>query len=166
MDIRKRREAQRERNRQKIASARASHTCLRCGVPLPEGETRLECDACRERTRAAQHERYEFRRESGACVWCGRIAGEGFSTCAACRKKARERERAERQARPVFIARKRGEDPITGPVAEIAGVLGCCRKSVYRAMRGQSIRKLAGWHIRRMTDEEAAAWRNEMEGPA
>lgn len=163
MDIKKKRLSSKMSNRRKIAAAREAHICLRCKAPLPEGETRLECAKCRKRTRDYQRERYEYRRLSGACVWCGRIVEEGFSTCAACRKMAREKDHVKRKRHSVYIATAQGEDPITGPVSEIAGILGCCRKSIYRKMQGKTIRKLEAWTFRKMTEEEARAYYDALE---
>lgn len=50
---------------------------------------------CKDCTRAAKNDRMQQRHASGACIDCGRPAGE-FWKCFACRVKQQAREQARR----------------------------------------------------------------------
>lgn len=92
----------RERNRVKraelVARRAAERICVWCSSPLPEGYPYQRCEACREKQGPYYREYYEFRKLSGACSICGKIAEEGRTRCAACAEKQRAYYRAKREA--------------------------------------------------------------------
>ena len=81
----------------------AARICYKCNQPLPDGWPHTRCQRCREIGNARRRELYEYRKMSGACQWCGRIAREGMVLCWDCSlKKSRmgaERRAAEKAAR-------------------------------------------------------------------
>lgn len=86
----------RQRYEARMEKARAEHLCYTCMQPLPEGWKRGQCQACRERQRALHKDRYGYRKLSGACVRCGRIAREGRVLCADCWEKQLQYQREAR----------------------------------------------------------------------
>lgn len=125
--------------------------CIRCQAALPEGDGRQLCPACRERERVKRIERYQKHVAEGICVACGRNpAADGLRRCAECQR--RERAYGGHAPRAVYIAEKAGEDPVVGPVKEIAAVLGVSDMTVYKCMHGGITRGMAGWTIRKKED--------------
>lgn len=84
-----------DKNIKKREKRRANHLCLRCGKPLPDGDSHANCPECRAKIKQDNKERYEARRAAGECVYCGRPARLNSYSCFACavKKSGRNRER-------------------------------------------------------------------------
>lgn len=91
-----RKEFDRKRYLARMERAAAEHLCYTCMRPLPEGWPRRQCQECRERQRELHKDRYGYRKLSGACVRCGRIAREGRVLCEACWAAQSERQKEAR----------------------------------------------------------------------
>ena len=92
------RERDREKRARLVARRVSERVCVWCSSPLPEGYPWQRCEACREKQIPYYKDYYEYRKLSGACTLCGRIAEEGKTRCAACGAKQRERYREKREA--------------------------------------------------------------------
>lgn len=74
---------------------KAQHKCTICCTPLPEGETRVQCDRCRKRQAERNRkynekykQRYHARLQAGLCVMCGgEKESQDFVMCDYCRVK-------------------------------------------------------------------------------
>lgn len=74
----------RERAREKYMERERNGLCVICSVPLPDGHETKLCQKCRDKQKQYCRERYAYLKMSGGCVWCGKIAREGFVLCMKC----------------------------------------------------------------------------------
>ena len=111
--MKKRTEAQKkainERARQKYRERRDQGICVRCGRRWADAG-RSMCRVCagyvkaveervdpdNSRHRAWFNQRTEARKAAGQCIDCNRAAQDGFSRCAACRRRRAEYQQVRR----------------------------------------------------------------------
>ena len=93
------REKERIRQSKRRAERVASRECYHCGIQLPQDYDRKLCPDCRVKMNAYFRERYKWRKLSGACVLCGRIAREDRVLCEKCAAQQSETARARKAAR-------------------------------------------------------------------
>lgn len=72
--------------------------CIKCGALLPDGETRLMCDECRDYISRKSKEMYQRRRVNHLCTNCGMPLPDNCQTamCDFClnRRRSNRKKRA------------------------------------------------------------------------
>jgi len=92
------REKERIRQSRRRAERVAAGECYHCGAQLPLNYDRKLCPDCRGKMNAYFRERYKWRKLSGACVLCGKIAREGRVLCERCAAQQSATARARKAA--------------------------------------------------------------------
>ena len=161
-----RRKKARANSKRRYEAREAAGLCVKCGR-RPPAEGRTRCEACLARRNAAERDKWNRRRTSGACGKCGAPAG-GAACCETCAAAQNYNPEVKNEAARRRYWRHRADSRCTECGAYSAGAsrcVPCARQSYLRSgeHRGLPTAPSSFRVVVIDTGEDLGSWESEAE---